>query len=108
MSADTKKISKTGYVIRGIVSIIAIFIYGWLNFSLDKINTPAVCQAVSEYFKISDLACFDARFFGNLALSALFITVSMMWIWWKSINRFLNHAAQFTNVDVPTTLSAKK
>ena len=72
--------------LRGIASVIAILLYGWINFLLNPVATVLSGKAAARQFdnSASDYAAsfFGMRFFGGLGLPVLVLLVVLAAIWW--------------------------
>ncbi len=97
MDTETTSGNRAGdCALRGIITIIAIFVYGWINFLLTSVGTIASGKIAGNQFENSDTAYvvsrFGMNFFSNLGgiPSIVFLAV-LIWIWWKPVQSLLRH-----------------
>ena len=81
------KVSAKSIVVRGILTVVAIFLYGWINFILNSASTLAVGKIAVKQFESSDSAYvvsqFGMNFFNNLGIPAIILLAVIVLIWWK-------------------------
>lgn len=72
---------------RGVASVIAILVYGWVNFLLAPAATVLSGQLAARQFDNSALAytesVYGMRFFGGLGMPKLILLIVLVAIWWK-------------------------
>jgi hypothetical protein len=73
-------------VFRGILSVVAIFIYGWINFVLNSVGTIVSAKLSTLQFQNSDVAhvtsMIGMNFTQNLGIPALVLLLVLVWVWW--------------------------
>jgi len=81
------------YVIRGIITIIAVFAYGWINFLLNPVATLETGKFAGKQFENSDITYavsqYGMNFFKNLGVPAIVLLAILVLLWWKPIKSLL-------------------
>jgi hypothetical protein len=76
-------------VFRGVASVIAMLLYGWINFLLNPVATVLSGQAAARQFENNSVSYgksfFGMQFFGHLGVPALVLLVVLAAIWWKPL-----------------------
>jgi len=76
-------------VYRGIASVVAILLYGWINFLLNPVATVLSGQAAGKQFENSAASYVESTyltgFFGHLGVPALVLVAVLAIIWWKEL-----------------------
>jgi len=90
MNIETENSGKSqGYIIRGIATVAAVMLYGWINFLLSSISTLASGKLAVKQFENSDSAYISSllgmRFFHDLGIPSLVLFAVLLWVWWKPI-----------------------
>jgi hypothetical protein len=91
MSADRPVMNNgpVGYIIRGVITIAVIAVYGWINFLLNPVGTLGTAKMASKQFENTDtgyvVSLFGMNFFKNVGIPALVLVLVLIWIWWKPI-----------------------
>lgn len=74
---------------RGFASVVAILLYGWVNFLLNPAATVLSGQLAARQFDNSALSytqsAYGVRFFGGLGLPVLALLLVLAAIWWKPL-----------------------
>ncbi|MGO9569158.1 MAG: hypothetical protein ACLP5H_16615 [Desulfomonilaceae bacterium] len=77
------------YVIRGVATLVAILLYGWINFLLHPVATLLSGKVAVKQFENSDasyvVSYFGINFFSNFGIPALVLLIVLVPIWWKPI-----------------------
>jgi hypothetical protein len=78
---------------RGIATVAAVLIYGWLNFLMYPVSTILSGDAAVRQLDNSDVAyvtsIWGMRFFGNIGIPLLALLVVLVAIWWVPTRRWL-------------------
>ncbi len=78
---------------RGIATLAAVLIYGWLNFLLYPVSTVLSGGAAVKQLENSDAAyvtsLWGMRFFGNIGIPLLALLALLAAIWWVPTKRWL-------------------
>jgi len=78
---------------RGIATVAAILIYGWVNFLVSPVGTILSGDAAVGQLQNSDVAyvtsIWGMRFFGNFGLPFILLLVVVAAIWWLPARRWL-------------------
>ena len=78
-------------VFRIVATVVAVLVYGWVNFLLTPVATILSGKVAGMQFENSDAAYVTSivgmRFFGNLGVPVLVLLVVLATIWWKDIKR---------------------
>ncbi len=78
---------------RGIATVAAILIYGWVNFLVSPVGTILSGDAAVRQLQNSDVAyvtsIWGMRFFGNLGLPFILLLAVVAAIWWLPARRWL-------------------
>jgi hypothetical protein len=84
---------------RGIATVAAILVYGWVNFLLYPVSTVLSGDAAVKQLENSDSAyvtsVWGMRFFGNIGIAFVVLLVVLAVIWWVPAKRWLAAAAFF-------------
>lgn len=80
-------------VVRGVATLVAILLYGWINFLLNPVATLLSGKYALKQFENNDasyaVSYFGMNFFGNLGIPALVLLIVFVAIWWKPIKSFI-------------------
>ena len=78
-----------GMVLRGALSVLAVLLYGWINFLLNPLATLVSADVAGRQFDNSATsyiqAVYGMRFFGGLGVPALVLAAVLLAIWWKPL-----------------------
>src|SRR3990167_1749623 len=78
-------------VFRIVATVVAVLVYGWVNFLLTPVATILSGKVAGMQFENSDAAYVTSivgmGFFGNLGVPVLVLLVFLYTIWWKDIKR---------------------
>ena len=78
---------------RGIATVAAILIYGWVNFLLSPVSTILSGDAAAKQLENSDTAyvtsVWGMKFFGNLGIPLVALLAVLAAIWWVPARRWL-------------------
>jgi hypothetical protein len=78
---------------RGIATVAAVLIYGWLNFLMYPASTILSGDAAVRQLENSDVAyvtsIWGMRFFGNIGIPLVALLVVLVAIWWVPARRWL-------------------
>ncbi len=98
-----------GVLGRGIATVAAVLIYGWVNFLLSPVSTVLSGDAAAKQLENSDAAyvtsIWGMRFFGNLGVPLVALLAVLAAIWWVPARRWLT-ATRATAVLVALLASA--
>ncbi len=87
MSIEEKKGNKI--LSRFILSVIAIVVYGWINFLMNPIGTIESAKLAGKQLESSDTAYvvsqFGMNFFHDLGIPVILLLAALLWIWWKPL-----------------------
>jgi len=90
---------------RGIASVAAVLIYGWVNFLLNPVSTVLSGDAAVKQLENSDSAyvtsVWGMKFFGDIGIPLIVLLVVVAAIWWVPARRWLAAAALFALVAAP-------
>jgi len=82
-----------GVMRRIVLSVVAILVYGWVNFLLNPVATIMAGSAAGQQFANSDSGFVSAywgmNIFGHLGIPALALFGVLVWIWWDALKRLL-------------------
>jgi cytochrome c oxidase subunit IV len=77
--------------LRGIASVFAILVYGWVNYLLDPVATLLTGTVAGQQFDNSAVSYLSAswgmRLFGHLGIPAVVLVAVLAVIWWKQLTR---------------------
>ena len=91
MSADSSAMNNgpRGYIIRVVLTIVVIVVYGWINFLLNPVATLETGKFAGKQFQNADIAyvvsIFGINFFKDVGIPALVLILVLIWIWWNPI-----------------------
>jgi len=84
---------------RGIASVAAVLVYGWVNFLINPVSTVLSGDAAVKQLENSDSAyvtsLWGMRFFGNIGIPLVVLLVVIAAIWWVPARRWLAAAILF-------------
>lgn len=76
-------------VVRGVFTIIAVLLYGWINYLLNPVSTLGSGKMAGKQFEDSDAAYAVSQwgmdFFRHLGVPAIVLLAVIVWIWWKPL-----------------------
>jgi len=79
---------------RGIATVAAVLLYGWINFLLNPVSTILSGDAAVKQLDNSDTAYITSqwgmRFFGNIGIPFLVLLLVLVAIWWVPMRRWLS------------------
>ncbi len=82
-----------GYIIRGVLTVASIMIYGWINYLLNSMALLGAGKMAAKQFENSDMAYvtsqFGMDFFKHLGVPALVLLAIIALIWWKPLRSFI-------------------
>jgi hypothetical protein len=82
-----------GFIVRVLLTIAAILIYGWVNFLLNPVTTILAADQAGKQFENSDVSAvtgfYGMNFFGHLGIPFLVLLLVLGWIWWRTAWRLL-------------------
>lgn len=82
-------VSAGSFIFRGILSVVAIFVYGWINFILNPISTIASANLSTLQFQNSDVSqvvsMVGMNFFHDLGIPVIILFGLLVWIWWSPV-----------------------
>lgn len=91
-----------GPVVRAILTVGALAIYGWVNFLLYPVATVLAGSQAGQQFQNSDAAAvtsfYGMRFFGHLGVPFVVLVLVLAWIWRGNLLRLLALLAALTLV----------
>ncbi len=77
------------YVVRGVATLVAILLYGWINFLLHAMGALPSGKVAVKQFENSDssylVSYFGMSFFSNLGVPAFILLIVFVAIWWKPL-----------------------
>ena len=80
-------------------TIVAILLYGWINFLAYPASTLLTGQTAGQQFSDSDVSYFSSmigtRIFGHLGIPFVLLLIVVVLIWLGPLRRFLSGAAMF-------------
>lgn len=104
MQNEKENVNIRSYVIKGILSVLAIWAYGLINYMLNPIATLASGKMAVKQFESSDasyvVSRFGMDFFSHLGVPAIVLLAVLILIWWKPIKAF------FTAQNITLVLAA--
>jgi len=84
---------------RGVATVAAILVYGWVNFLMYPVNTVLSGDAAVKQLDNSDAAyvtsVWGMRFFGNIGIPFFILLIVLAAIWWVPARRWLATAVLF-------------
>lgn len=76
-------------VMKWVATLIAIVLYGWINFLLNPVGTVVSGQLAGKQFEDSDssyvLTMWGLRFFSDFGLPLVLLVIAIVVIWWKQV-----------------------
>ena len=82
---------------RAVLTVVAILVYGWINFLLNPVATLLTGQVAGGQFSNSDGAYVSSvvgmNLFRNLGIPAIVLLGVLVWIWWRPARRVLANLA---------------
>jgi hypothetical protein len=82
-----------GTVLRVILSIAAVLVYGWVNFLLNPVATILAADQAGRQFQNGDESAVTSflgmNFFGHLGIPFVVLLAVLVLIWWGSVKRLL-------------------
>ncbi len=87
------RIGARGLISRVVCSIVAILLYGWINFLLNPAATLLTAQSAGKQFENSDASYVGATigmsFFGHLGIPFAVLLGVLIVIWWRPVRGLL-------------------
>jgi hypothetical protein len=81
------------YIVRGVISLVAILVYGWVNFLLNPVSTIITGQMAGKQFENSNISyvtsTYGMNFFNNLGVPIIILILLLAWIWWKPLKSLI-------------------
>jgi hypothetical protein len=95
---------------RAIATVVAVLVYGWVNFLLNPASTILSGDAAVKQLENSDSAyvtsIWGMRFFGNIGIPFVVLLVVLAAIWWLPARRWLATGVLFVLVAAAPQASA--
>ena len=97
-------------VVRAILTVVAIFLYGWINFLLNPAAAILTGHAAGKQFENNDMSyvasMFGIAIFSNLGVPFVVLLVVLAAIWWRPLRALLAVAALGTMLTTPHPAAA--
>jgi hypothetical protein len=92
-SARSRGDGARGLIVRAICSVVAILLYGWINFLLNPAATLLTGQMAGKQLENSDMAyvtaSFGMSFFSHIGIPLVVLIAVLVAIWWRPVRGML-------------------
>ena len=89
-SARPRAEGTRGLILRLIASVVAILLYGWINFILNPVSTLLSAEMAGKQFQNSDASyvasSIGMNFFSHFGVPFIVLLAVLVAIWWRPAN----------------------